>query len=104
MASPPNYELPPDHPPVGLADHCPLGFEAAPAEPALEPIEGKDEVFTLGTRMSKLAMVQTNLVKDQLERQWPRTEIRIYGQYSLSLSALLHRYDSRRIRTEFADP
>lgn len=84
MASPPNYELPPDHPPVGLADHCPLGFEPAPEQAQLQPIEGKDEVFTLGTRMSKLAMVQTNLVKDQLEKQWPRTEIRIYGQFQSS--------------------
>lgn len=79
-----------------MADHCPLGFEPpvdeAAAEHALlqqakQPIAGKDDVFTLGTRMSKLAMVQTNLVKSQLEEQWPRTEIRIYGAAAKGVDA-----------------
>ncbi|KAK4702521.1 hydroxymethylbilane synthase, partial [Phenoliferia sp. Uapishka_3] len=36
-------------------------------------------IFTLGTRNSKLAMVQTNIVKSALEERWPGIEFRIYG-------------------------
>lgn len=43
----------------------------------------KDGVFVLGTRTSKLAMVQTELVKRELERIWPGREIRISGMVCL---------------------
>lgn len=39
-------------------------------------------IFTLGTRNSKLAMVQTNIVKAALEERWPGIEFRIYGMVS----------------------
>lgn len=39
-------------------------------------------VFVLGTRNSKLAMVQTELVKKMLEEKWPGQEIRIQGMVS----------------------
>lgn len=42
-------------------------------------------VFVLGTRTSKLAMVQTELVKKNLEKIWPGREIRICGMVSLIL-------------------
>lgn len=40
--------------------------------------------FVLGTRTSKLAMVQTELVKAQLEKIWPGRQIRISGMVSLN--------------------
>lgn len=47
--------------------------EVAARSPTPKPI------FTLGTRNSKLAMVQTNIVKSALEERWPGIEIRIFG-------------------------
>ncbi|GAA5969530.1 hypothetical protein JCM11641_008145 [Rhodosporidiobolus odoratus] len=41
------------------------------------------EVFTLGTRNSKLAMVQTEIVRRELEERWPGCEIRIFGMTTL---------------------
>lgn len=37
------------------------------------------QVFTLGTRNSKLAMVQTETVRRELQEKWPGCEIRILG-------------------------
>ncbi|KAM0754214.1 hypothetical protein T439DRAFT_323088 [Meredithblackwellia eburnea MCA 4105] len=36
-------------------------------------------VFVLGTRASKLAMIQTESVKRELEKRWPGIEFRIFG-------------------------
>ncbi|GAA5889331.1 hypothetical protein JCM6882_000710 [Rhodosporidiobolus microsporus] len=41
------------------------------------------QVFTLGTRNSKLAMVQTEIVRRELEQRWPGCEIRIFGMTTL---------------------
>ncbi|SCZ89326.1 BZ3500_MvSof-1268-A1-R1_Chr1-1g01109 [Microbotryum saponariae] len=89
--------LPPGHPPISKdipGEVCPVMSTSAGAREAerLAEFEALRErskrqskssigvgVFTLGTRMSKLAMVQTNLVKQNLEKLWPGTEIRIYG-------------------------
>ncbi|KAK4047858.1 porphobilinogen deaminase [Microbotryomycetes sp. JL221] len=92
MASPTSVELPPFHPPVAGQERCPVAGVPGMPDPAyaddrerlravksLPVSPGKHDVFVLGTRMSKLAMVQTNLVKSQLERHWPRTDVRIYG-------------------------
>lgn len=35
--------------------------------------------FTLGTRMSKLALVQAHFVKDLIEKQLPGVECKIFG-------------------------
>jgi hydroxymethylbilane synthase len=96
------FELPPYHPPVphNSTATCPVASSSSNPEAnhladlarlkanalkvaggAPMATTGKD-VFTLGTRMSKLAMVQTNLVKEQLEARWPGTEIRIFGMVS----------------------
>ncbi|KAK4050774.1 porphobilinogen deaminase [Microbotryomycetes sp. JL201] len=92
MASPTSVDLPPNHPPVLGQERCPVAGVPGMPDPAYSddrerlravksvPLSpGKDDVFVLGTRMSKLAMVQTNLVKSQLEQHWPRTDVRIYG-------------------------
>ncbi|SCV71452.1 BQ2448_3040 [Microbotryum intermedium] len=89
--------LPPGHPPISKdipGEVCPVMSTSAGAREAerLAEFEALRErskrqsrssigggIFTLGTRMSKLAMVQTNLVKQNLDRLWPGTEIRIYG-------------------------
>lgn len=56
-----------------------LHRSAAPSTSAARPI------FVLGTRNSKLAMVQTELVKRLLEDAWPGIEIRICGMVSSAL-------------------
>ncbi|ORY54597.1 porphobilinogen deaminase, dipyromethane cofactor binding domain-domain-containing protein [Leucosporidium creatinivorum] len=86
-----SVELPPFHPPVNGADRCPVAsvskdpeaayasdLERLKALRAVPEEEGK-QTFYLGTRMSKLAMVQTNLVKAALEKEWPDVDVRIYG-------------------------
>ncbi|BGP42074.1 porphobilinogen deaminase [Rhodotorula kratochvilovae] len=88
--------LPPDHPPIPTTSSqafptvpppaCPMSLLAqsrptrSPAE-AAHPYAG--EVFTLGTRNSKLAMVQTEIVRRELEERWPGCEIRIFGMTTL---------------------
>lgn len=95
MSQPP---LPPQHPPVpaGILE-CPVASVSrdpahaaayASDEARLRAVqsiplqEGKTSSFVLGTRMSKLAMKQTNLVKSELEKLWPEVEVRIYGMVS----------------------
>lgn len=53
-----------------------LHYIATPSTSTARPI------FVLGTRNSKLAMVQTELVKRLLEEAWPGIEIRICGMVS----------------------
>ena len=88
--------LPPFHPPINGADRCPVASVQKDPTPAyasdlerwnalqhLDKPSGDKAIFTLGTRLSKLAMVQTNLVKDQLEQEWgDKLEVRIYGMVS----------------------
>ncbi|BGP34174.1 porphobilinogen deaminase [Rhodotorula toruloides] len=86
--------LPPDHPPIPTTSTaqfpsrpppaCPMSQLAAtrpPSPTAKHPYAG--EVFTLGTRNSKLAMVQTEIVRRELEERWPGCEIRIFGMTTL---------------------
>lgn len=54
----------------------------------IAPPAAARSVFVLGTRNSKLAMVQTELVKKMLEERWPGQEIRIQGMVS-SVSTLV---------------
>ncbi|GAA5833799.1 hypothetical protein JCM3766R1_000100 [Sporobolomyces carnicolor] len=86
--------LPPDHPPIPTSSTqqfptrpppaCPMSQLAntRPNSPtAKHPYAG--EVFTLGTRNSKLAMVQTETVRRELQEKWPGCEIRILGMTTL---------------------
>ncbi|GAA6062847.1 hypothetical protein JCM10212_001853 [Sporobolomyces blumeae] len=86
--------LPPDHPPIPTTSTaqfptrpppaCPMSqlAQTRPNSPdATHPYAG--EVFTLGTRNSKLAMVQTETVRRELEERWPGCEIRIFGMTTL---------------------
>ena len=73
----PVYVLPPPTDPTIAPDLARLKAARA-AEVAAHPSTSK-QIFVLGTRNSKLAMVQTELVKRELERRWPGTEIRIFG-------------------------
>ncbi|GAA5883428.1 hypothetical protein JCM3774_004276 [Rhodotorula dairenensis] len=104
--------LPPDHPPIpttSSADFptvpppaCPMSSQLAatrPGPPAATPATIANgttngasshythphagQVFTLGTRNSKLAMVQTEIVRRELEERWPGCEIRILGMTTL---------------------
>lgn len=86
--------LPPFHPTIFDSDAvCPVTHASAPAPEqhilsgASLPHDGTTlfqgvhghGVFTLGTRNSKLAMIQTEAVKRDLEQRWPGIEIRVYG-------------------------
>lgn len=73
----PVYVLPPATDPNIAPDLARLKAVRA-AELVAHPSTSK-HVFVLGTRNSKLAMVQTELVKSELESRWPGTEIRIFG-------------------------
>ncbi|GAA5939467.1 hydroxymethylbilane synthase [Sporobolomyces koalae] len=86
--------LPPDHPPIPTTSTaqfptrpppaCPMSqlAQTRPNSPnAKHPYAG--EVFTLGTRNSKLAMVQTETVRRELQEKWPGCEIRILGMTTL---------------------
>ncbi|GAA6003385.1 hydroxymethylbilane synthase [Rhodotorula paludigena] len=85
--------LPPNHPPIPSTStnfptrpppSCPMSQLAAtrPGSPsATHPYAG--QTFTLGTRNSKLAMVQTEIVRRELEQRWPGCEIRIFGMTTL---------------------
>ncbi|GAA5832722.1 hypothetical protein JCM11251_005736 [Rhodosporidiobolus azoricus] len=104
--------LPPDHPPIPTTSTSPFPTEPGPgcpmsalsatrptspqvsaaplsSPPQLNGNGAKDElpyagqVFTLGTRNSKLAMVQTEIVRRELEQRWPGCEIRIFGMTTL---------------------
>ncbi|GAA5960255.1 hypothetical protein JCM3765_002518 [Sporobolomyces pararoseus] len=56
--------------------------QTRPSSPgAQHPYSGT--VFTLGTRNSKLAMVQTETVRRELQSKWPGCEIRILGMTTL---------------------
>ncbi|GAA5975323.1 hypothetical protein JCM5350_006432 [Sporobolomyces pararoseus] len=56
--------------------------QTRPSSPGAEhPYSGS--VFTLGTRNSKLAMVQTETVRRELQTKWPGCEIRILGMTTL---------------------
>ncbi|GAA5870106.1 hypothetical protein JCM1840_003584 [Sporobolomyces johnsonii] len=86
--------LPPDHPPIPTTSTaqfptrpppaCPMSQLAAtrPNSPNADH-RWAGEVFTLGTRNSKLAMVQTEIVRRELEKKWPGCQIRIYGMTTL---------------------
>ncbi|GAA5945109.1 hypothetical protein JCM3775_000912 [Rhodotorula graminis] len=88
--------LPPDHPPIPTTSSqsfptvpppaCPMSL-LAQSRPSRTPDEAghpyAGEVFTLGTRNSKLAMVQTEIVRRELEQRWPGCEIRIFGMTTL---------------------
>ncbi|POY71674.1 putative Hydroxymethylbilane synthase [Rhodotorula taiwanensis] len=99
--------LPPDHPPIPTTSSaqfptvpppaCPMSSQLAQTRPivAATPTEQNGhgqqqhthkyagQVFTLGTRNSKLAMVQTEIVRRDLEERWPGCEIRILGMTTL---------------------
>lgn len=81
-------QLPPFHPTVTDANaRCPV--QSSSAEGSYERDAGllreraaatvRDKIFTIGTRRSKLAMVQAEAVKASLEQLWPDTEVRIVG-------------------------
>ncbi|GAA5956339.1 hypothetical protein JCM21900_006150 [Sporobolomyces salmonicolor] len=86
--------LPPDHPPIPTTSTaqfptrpppaCPMSQLAAtrPNSPNADH-RWAGEVFTLGTRNSKLAMVQTEIVRRELEKKWPGCQIRIFGMTTL---------------------
>ncbi|KAG0663701.1 porphobilinogen deaminase [Rhodotorula mucilaginosa] len=106
-------QLPPDHPPIpttSSADFptvpppaCPMSSQLAATRPTPTPTAAianananaangngnhythpyAGQVFTLGTRNSKLAMVQTEIVRRELEERWPGCEIRILGMTTL---------------------
>lgn len=77
--------------PFDAGDPTPKDCLPSPEDPAIAPdvarsliaraVPGKDgqKVFTLGTRQSKLAMVQTEIVKKAIEQRWPDLEVRIFG-------------------------
>ncbi|GAA5869045.1 hypothetical protein JCM8547_008685 [Rhodosporidiobolus lusitaniae] len=96
----------PTAPPAGVCPAASLLSATRPSSPAVTPSStangtalhangvqngGADEgelpyagqVFTLGTRNSKLAMVQTEIVRRELEQRWPGCEIRIFGMTTL---------------------
>ena len=63
------------------SSHCPelTRLHALRNKDAASRCKTPKRIFTLGTRNSKLAMVQTNIVKAALEERWPGIEFRIYG-------------------------
>ncbi|GAA5993068.1 hypothetical protein JCM10908_003089 [Rhodotorula pacifica] len=100
--------LPPDHPPIPTTSSaefptvpppaCPMSSQLAATRPTPTPAAAivsngnglqnythkyAGQVFTLGTRNSKLAMVQTEIVRRELEERWPGCEIRILGMTTL---------------------
>ncbi|GAA5906953.1 hydroxymethylbilane synthase [Sporobolomyces salmoneus] len=87
--------LPPDHPPIPTSSTTQFPTRPPPACPMSQlaytrpssPSDGAGpyagEVFTLGTRNSKLAMVQTETVRRELQEKWPGCEIRILGMTTL---------------------
>ncbi|GAA6031549.1 hypothetical protein JCM8097_006515 [Rhodosporidiobolus ruineniae] len=105
--------LPPDHPPVATTSSSPFPTEppvgcparsalsaTRPGQPAQQPQPAPAQqngatsgeldalpyagtTFTLGTRNSKLAMVQAEIVCRELQQRWPGCEIRIFGMTTL---------------------
>jgi len=91
---PSTQPLPSWHPQIfDSSEKCPATNASAPApeqhiidgstlphngQTLFEGVHGHG-VFTLGTRNSKLAMIQTEGVKRELEKRWPGIEIRVYG-------------------------
>lgn len=59
-----------------------LAGSSSSMSPSVPVAHEPKSIFVLGTRVSKLAMVQTELVKRLLEEQWPTVEIRICGMVS----------------------
>lgn len=80
-------QLPPFHPPVhDSSARCPVQasssttYEEEVATLRKKAVaETRTKVFTIGTRRSKLAMVQAEAVRESLMKLWPDTEVRIIG-------------------------
>ncbi|GAA6015093.1 hypothetical protein JCM10207_008728 [Rhodosporidiobolus poonsookiae] len=103
------YAIPPDHPPIPTTSSSPFPTVPPPscpmsalartrpssptptATPVPESAQSNPyagQTFTLGTRNSKLAMVQAEIVAREIEQRWPGCQVRIYGMTTLGDNVL----------------